>query len=95
LSYRRPLAQQLKGIKGLKRAYLVRKVDPEFPLIPLYVLGVTTGFFQLHSKSRATRIVKQISEKLQLPGEAMILGVDANLYEFERKMRRVKCSRPV
>jgi Zn-dependent protease with chaperone function len=90
------LIQQLKTIKGIRRAYLVRKIDSAFPDLPLYVLGVkTTGFFQLHSKSRAERIVKDISQTLVFPGETMILGVDADLYKFERKMRRVKGSRLV
>jgi Zn-dependent protease with chaperone function len=90
------LTQQLKGVKGIKRAYLVRKVDARFAGAPLYVLGVkATGYFQLHSAKRAARIVKQIGETIVFPGETMVLGVDANLYKFARKMRRVKASRLV
>jgi Zn-dependent protease with chaperone function len=90
------LIEQLKRVKGVKRAYLVRKIDPGFPRAPLYVLGVkSTGFFRLYSKGRAARIVKEVSETVVFPGETMIIGVDANLYKFERKMRRVKGSRLV
>lgn len=85
------LTLQLRAVKGIKRAYLVRKVDPRTPDKPLYVLGVkSTGFFQLHSQKRAARVVKDITEVIVFPGETMILNVDANLYKFARKMRRVK-----
>jgi Zn-dependent protease with chaperone function len=85
------LTRQLKATKGLKRAYLVRKIDPRFPNPPLYVLGVRcTGSFQLHRQSRAARILKEITQKVAFPGETNILSVDANLYKFARKMRRVK-----
>ncbi|MGO8976922.1 MAG: M48 family metalloprotease [Steroidobacteraceae bacterium] len=88
------LTLQLKAVKGIKRAYLVRKVDPRFPDKPLYVLGVkSTGFFQLHSQKRATRAVNGIREKVVFPGETIILNVDGNLYKFARKMRRVKRSK--
>ncbi len=90
------LSVQLKVVKGIKRAYLVRKVDSGFPGPPLYVLGVKcTGFFQLHSKKRATRVVKEITEKVVFPGETIVINVDANLYKFARKMRRVKRSKLV
>lgn len=88
------LTQQLKGVKGIKRAYLVRKIDPNLPDRPLYVLGVkSTGFFQLHSRKRAARVVKDITDNVVFPGETMILNVDAALYKFARKMRRVKRSK--
>jgi Zn-dependent protease with chaperone function len=90
------LTLQLKAIKGVKRAYLVRKIDSRFPNPPLYVLGVRcTGFFQLHRQSGAARILKEITEKVAFPGETNILSVDANLYKFARKMRRVKRSKLV
>jgi Zn-dependent protease with chaperone function len=85
------LTLQLKAVKGVKHAYLVRKVDARFPDPPLYVLGVRcTGFFELHSQSRVTRILKEITQKVAFKGETNILSVDANLYKFARKMRRVK-----
>ena len=88
------LTQQLKKVAGIKRAYLVRKIDPRLPGKPLYVLGIkSTGFFQLHSHKRAARVVKDITDTVVFPGETMILNVDANLYKFARKMRRVKRSK--
>jgi hypothetical protein len=85
------LTLQLKAVKGVRHAYLVRKVDARFPDPPLYVLGVQcTGFFELHSQSRATRILKEITQKVAFKGETNILSVDASLYKFARKMRRVK-----
>jgi Zn-dependent protease with chaperone function len=90
------LSLQLKAVKGVKRAYLVRKIDARFPDPPLFVLGVRcTGFFQLHRHSRAAPILKEITEKVTFPGETNILIVDGNLYKFARKMRRVKGSRLV
>jgi Zn-dependent protease with chaperone function len=85
------LTVQLKAIHGIRRAYLVRKIDHRFPDKPLYVLGVkSTGLMQLHSQQRAARVLKEITEKVTLPSETLILNVDANLYKFARKMRRVK-----
>jgi Zn-dependent protease with chaperone function len=82
---------QLKGVTGLRRAYLVRKMDPRFPNPPLYVLGVkSTGFLQLHSRRRADRVLKEVTENVVFPGETLIINVDANMYKFARKMRRVK-----
>ena len=88
------LTLQLRGVTGIKRAYLVRKIDPSLPDTPLYVLGVkSTGFFQLHSSKRAARVVKDITDNVVFPGETMILNVDGNLYKFARKMRRVNRSK--
>jgi Zn-dependent protease with chaperone function len=85
------LTRRLQGLKGIRRAYLVRKIDTSFPDKPLFVLGVkSTGFFQLHSQKRAAGVIKAITEQVVFPGETIILSVDANLYKFARKMRRVK-----
>jgi hypothetical protein len=90
------LTQQLKRAAGIRRAYLVRKIDPRSADKPLYVLGIkSTAFFQLHSRKRAARVVKDITDNVVFPGETMILNVDANLYKFARKMRRVKRSKLV
>ena len=90
------LTQQLKRVTGIKRAYLVRKIDPRLLDRPLYVLGIKSiGFFQLHSSKRAARVVKDITDSVVFPGETMILNVDANLYKFARKMRRVRRSKLV
>lgn len=53
----------------------------------------STGFFQLHSRKRAARVVKDITDNVVFPGETMILNVDANLYKFARKMRHVTRSK--
>jgi hypothetical protein len=85
------LISQLNNIHGIKRAYLVRKVDMNSPSPPLYLFGVkSTGFFQLHSRKRAAKVIDAIREKVIFPGETIIINVDANMYKFARKMRRVK-----
>ena len=85
------LTAELKGIKGIKRAYLVQKIDPRLQSEPLYVLGVkSTGFMQLHSQTRAQRVISAIQKDFTFPGQTMIMNLDANMYKFARKMRRVK-----
>ena len=85
------LTAKLKEIKGIKRAYLVRKIDPRFQSEPLYVLGVkSTGLIQLHSRTRAQRVIAAIQKNITFPRTTMIINVDGNMYKFARKMRRVK-----
>jgi len=85
------LISQVRGIRGIKRAYLVRKVDAKSATPPLYLLGVkSTGFFQFHSRKRAAKVIEAIRETVIFPGETLIINVDANMYKFARKMRRVK-----
>jgi Zn-dependent protease with chaperone function len=85
------LARQLKSIAGLRRAYLVRRVDASDPEQSLLVLGVqSTGTFQFHSQKRATRVVKDITTTVALPADTLVFNVDAQFYKFARKMRRIK-----
>ena len=85
------LTAEFKSIRGIKRAYLVRKVDPRLPNEALYVLGVkSTGFLQLHSRKRAQQVIAAIQKDIIFPGPTLIINVDANMYKFARKMRRVK-----
>jgi hypothetical protein len=85
------LKAELKAIKGIKRVYLVRKVDPRFQNDPLYVVGFkSTGFMQLHSKKRVQRVTAAIQKDIVFPSATVIINVDSTMYKFARKMRRVK-----
>jgi hypothetical protein len=85
------LKAELKAIKRIKRAYLVRKIDPRLQSEPLYVFGVkSTGFMQLHSAARAQRVMAAIQADIVFPGQTMLINLDANMYKFARKMRRVR-----
>jgi hypothetical protein len=85
------LVSALKSIAGIKRVYLVRKLDSQAPSAPLYVLGVkVTGMLQLHSRKRVAAVVQAITANVVFPGETTIISVDAEFYKFARKMRRVK-----
>jgi hypothetical protein len=84
------LAAELKGIKGLKRAYLVRKIDPRLSE-QLYVLGFkATGIMQWHSGKRAQQVMSAIQKDIVFPVPTVLINVDAKMYKFARKMRRVK-----
>ncbi len=90
------LRAQLQAVKGVKRAFFVRKLDPHLPNLPLFVLGLkTTGFFQLHNRQHAADVTQAVKQQVKFPGETLIIVTDGNLYKFARKLRRVKGARIV
>lgn len=88
------LRRQLRQIRGLRKAYLVRKHVQHFPDRPLYVLGhKVTAWWSLHSKKRAAEVQRQIVENVKFPGETLIINVEGDNYRFGRKLRFMRGSR--
>lgn len=79
---------QLRAIRGLRKAYLLRKRLDLFPEQPLYVLGFScTPWWSLHRRKREAVVGQRIVDELRLPGELFCLSVDGDHYRFARKFR--------
>jgi Zn-dependent protease with chaperone function len=84
------LQAQLRAVTGLRSACFVKKAVRHFVHRPCYVLGFSvTGLFQIHSKHRASEVLKRIQESVRFPGETMIINVDGDHYRFGRTFRRI------
>jgi len=88
------LRRQLQQIRGLRKAYLVRKRVKYFPERPLYVLGYcVTPWWSWHLKKRAEDVQRQIGEQVTVPGETLIVNLEGDNYRFGRKLRFMRGSR--
>jgi hypothetical protein len=88
------LAQQLRAIPDLARAYLVRKVTRYFPEKPLYVLGFTSGrWWQMHDSANTHALTQRISQEVTFPGETLIINLEGSNVRFAAKLRGVRDSR--
>lgn len=88
------LRLQLKKIRGLKKAYLVRKRVKHFPERPLYVLGHrVTRWWWIHSRRRADEVQQRILDSVNFPGQALILNVEGDNWRFGRRLRFMRGSR--
>ncbi len=82
------LKQALGAVRGLKKAYLVRKRVTHLPENVCYVLGYTVSpWWRFHSRRRAAEVHRQIMENLAFPGETFVLNVEGDNYRFGRKLR--------
>jgi Zn-dependent protease with chaperone function len=80
------LRAALKAVRGLRRAYYVRKRVKHFADKPCYVLAYrVTGLFQLHRKRRVKEVLAKIQESVSFPGETIIINVDGPNHRFDRK----------
>jgi Zn-dependent protease with chaperone function len=81
------LLEQLRKIRGLRKAYLVRKRVAHLPHRPYFLLGFTvSGWWRLHSKARAVQVVDSISASVHFPGQTLIVNVEGEHYRFGRKL---------
>lgn len=88
-----PLVRQLKSLKGIRRAYLVRKHVSHSPSSELYVLGVRCArSFPLGSRLQPGKILEQLGT-LNCPGETLLLTLDGEYHCFERTFQRISGSR--
>ncbi|MEY2874874.1 MAG: hypothetical protein RLZZ373_2245, partial [Pseudomonadota bacterium] len=82
------LKSALKGVKGLRRAWLVRKRVQYRPEVPCYVLGFSaTGLFDFMRERQRAAVLQRLREAVRFPGETLLLGVDGGYYRFGRKLR--------
>jgi hypothetical protein len=90
------LQRQLRTVKGLKKAYFVRKRVQHMTSKPCYVLGFSTGgFMALRSESRESEAMQTIQQDVSFPAETMIISVDGRNYRFGRKFQWMRGSRIV
>lgn len=88
------LREQLQKIPQLRKAYLVRKRVEHLPHHALYVLGhVVSPWWKPHRKKLAAAVQQAILEKVNFPGEALIISVEGENARFGRKLRKVARSR--
>ncbi len=85
----RALIDRLSKVKGLQRAYLVRKQVRFLPQQPLYVLGFTTRRLGFPS-SRAAQIMEEVRTQVQFPGETLILRLDSRNRRLSSEIRALK-----
>ncbi|HXE40907.1 MAG TPA: M48 family metallopeptidase [Azonexus sp.] len=90
----RVLREQLQAIPGLAKVYFVKKRVEHLAHLPCYVLGYrVTGFFRFQRKRYEGGALQQIRNRVQFPGEALILSVDGENYRFGRKFAWMRGSR--
>jgi hypothetical protein len=88
------LRQQLQKIPQLRKAYLVRKRVEHLPHRALYVVGyAVTPWWKLLNAKLAATVQQAILDNVSLPGETLIINVEAGNARFARKLRRVARSR--
>lgn len=82
------LKSELRGVKGLRRAWLVRKRVQYRPEVPCYVLGFSaTGLLDFMRERQRAAVLQRLRESVNFPGETLLLGVDGGYYRFGRKLR--------
>lgn len=88
------LLAHLREVPGLRKAYLVRKRVAHLTHRPLYVLGYrASALFQPGVKKRAAAVMRGIQERVQFPGETLIVNVEGGNYRFGRKFAWMRGSR--
>lgn len=88
------LQAQLKSIRGMRKAYFVKKRVRFLPERLSYVLGFTVdGFFRAHKRRRAAEVMAAVQASVVFPGHTMILHVEGANYLFGRKFRWMRGSR--
>lgn len=88
------LRSQLRAVRGLRKAYLLRKQVRYLPEHAFFVLGFSaTGFFQRHNRKRDAEIAGKIRQNVELPSDTIIINVAGNNYRFARKFRRFRWAR--
>ncbi len=90
------LQRQLREVKGLLKAYFVRKRVTHMVSKDCYVLGFTTGgLLALHSEELEAEVLARIQQDVSFPAETMIISVDGRNYRFRRKFQWMSGSRIV
>lgn len=88
------LLEQLRGVPGLRKAYFVRKRVAHLKHRTLYVLGYKASRpLQPGVKKRAAQVMQAIQERVQFPGETLIINVEGGNYRFGRKFAWMSGSR--
>jgi hypothetical protein len=87
------IVTQLREI-GIYRAWLVRRVLKHLPEQPQLVLGFrATRPFGWHTRARAEHQQKMILSRVAFPHDVMVVPVDGDNVNFQRRFAKVKGSR--
>ncbi len=82
------LKQAIRAVRGLKKAYLVRKRVSHLAENRCYVLGFTVSpWWRFHSRRRAADVQRRILETVAFPGETFVINIEGDNYRFGRKLR--------
>ncbi|MDH4094721.1 MAG: M48 family metallopeptidase [Betaproteobacteria bacterium] len=88
------LLAQLRAVPGLRKAYFVRKRVAHLAHRPFHVLGFKASFpLQPGVKKRAAAMMQSIQERVQFPGETLIVNVEGENYRFGRKFAWMRGAR--
>lgn len=88
------LKQQLSNVPGLRKAYLVKKKVKYLPERPCYVFGyVARSRWGFAGKNKANAVLKEIQDRVEFPGETLIISVEGENYRFARKLQWMRGTR--
>lgn len=88
------LRRQLATLRGLKSAWLVRKIVSQHGGDPLYVLGVRTrSGLPWRRPQRQQQVMRQLGQLQCWPGETLLLSLDGDYWRFEHTFRRIPGAR--
>lgn len=88
------LVERLKQIRGLRRAYLVRKRVVHQPERPLYVFAFSATSFGFRRASRAQEVMEALRKSVEFPGDTLILNIEVSSNQhFGREFRAVPAAR--
>jgi Zn-dependent protease with chaperone function len=76
------------AVRGVKRAYVVRKRMRHFPDLPTYVIGLVPAA-GLRSAASATRVAQQVLDRLSLSGTQMVITIEGNQRKYGNALRDV------
>ena len=89
------LAQKLRELKGVGKAYLVQKAVVHFPETPMYVLGIKKKWLSFSGEKGAASLVRTVVDLPEVPGGTIAISLDINDRRFRRLLKRVPDSRIV
>lgn len=86
-----PIREALAGFEDLAEAYFVRKAVTHMPEVPFYVLGVKfrLPWYRYQSQSKEQELIEELSQKVPLPGQWLIVALNEHTAKVRKKMRRV------
>lgn len=88
------LQNALHKIKSLRKVFLCKKQLTHLPKKPLYIVTFNaTAWYQWYSKSRVANLLQQLQQCPALPGETLIVCIDAQHRRFRRKVNKIKGAR--
>ena len=87
----RPIREALATFEDVAEAYFVRKAVKYLPEMPFYVLGVKRRlpWYRYSSGSKDQQLVERVAREVPLPGQWLVVALNAHRRKMRKKMRRV------